>query len=213
MNIVLFGPPGAGKGTQSALLIEKLKMSHISTGDILRKAIKQGTKLGNEAKSYMDNGKLVPDHVVIGLIDELFGDITPKNYIFDGFPRTTPQAMALDELMPKKGTAIGKAVFLDVSRDLLIARLSGRRVCNDCGATYHIENHPPKVKGVCDKCGRSNIVQRSDDKEEAIKTRLNEYDRGTAPLKDYYVKQNKYVSVDGAGSTEQVFERIKSYLV
>ncbi|MEK6554511.1 MAG: adenylate kinase, partial [Bdellovibrionota bacterium] len=195
MNILLFGPPGAGKGTQSAFLVEDLKMKHISTGDMLRAAIKNKTKLGLEAQGFINAGNLVPDDVVIGMVEEVFGELGGKSFILDGFPRTTPQAQALDQLLVKTGKELKKAVFLVVPHDALISRLSGRRVCKNCGATYHVDAKPPKQAGICDNCGKNEIYQREDDKAEAISTRLETYDKNTRPLKDFYQKQGRLLEV------------------
>jgi adenylate kinase len=212
MNILLFGPPGAGKGTQSAFLVEDLKMKHISTGDMLRAAIKNKTKLGLEAKGHMDGGNLVPDDVVIGMVEEEFRGLGGKSFILDGFPRTTPQAQALDQLLLKTGKELKKAVFLTVPTDVLVSRLSGRRTCRSCGAVYHIESKPPK-NGVCETCGSSDIYQREDDKAEAIRTRLSVYDKNTSPLKDFYHKQGRLLEVDGTGEVAAVYSRIKKVIV
>lgn len=211
MNIVLFGPPGAGKGTQSALLVEKMKMKHISTGDILREAVKNQTPLGIQAKSVMDAGKLVPDEVIIGMVDEVLKGLKNQNFILDGFPRTTPQAEALERLLKAGGMQIGKALFLEVPREDLLRRLSGRRVCQSCGATYHVDTKPSKTEGVCDVCGGA-VVQRKDDHESVIGTRLEAYDTSTMPLKKYFAQQGKLSEVDGVGSTEEVYKRLTSQM-
>mgnify|MGYP001594870524 CR=1 FL=1 len=213
MNILLFGPPGAGKGTQSAFLVEDLKMKHISTGDMLRAAIKNKTKLGLEAQGFINAGNLVPDDVVIGMVEEVFGELGGKSFILDGFPRTTPQAQALDQLLVKTGKELKKAVFLVVPHDALISRLSGRRVCKNCGATYHVDAKPPKQAGICDNCGKNEIYQREDDKAEAISTRLETYDKNTRPLKDFYQKQGRLLEVDGTGDVTAVYDRIKKVIV
>lgn len=209
MNILLFGPPGAGKGTQSAFLVEDLKMKHISTGDMLRSAIKNKTKLGLEAQVFIDQGQLVPDQVVIGMVEEEFKALGDQEFILDGFPRTTPQAEALDRLLVKTGQELKKALFLTVSNEVLISRLSGRRTCRACGAVYHIETKPPKKEGVCDSCGSREIYQRADDQADAIRTRLEVYDRNTSPLKDYYRGQGRLVEIDGTGEVTEVYSRIK----
>lgn len=211
MNIVLFGPPGAGKGTQSALLVERMKMRHISTGDILREAVKNQTPLGIQAKSVMDAGKLVPDDVIIGMVDEVLKGLKGQSFILDGFPRTTPQAEALERLLESGGLKIGKALFLEVPRQDLLRRLSGRRVCQSCGAVYHMDSKPSKTEGVCDVCGGA-VVQRKDDHESVIGTRLEAYDSSTAPLKKYFASQAKLSEIDGVGSAEDVFKRLASQL-
>ncbi len=210
MNILLFGPPGAGKGTQSALLIKKKAMRQISTGDLFRAAIKGGTPLGLEAKSYINEGKLVPDSVTIGMVrEELSKHRGP--FILDGFPRNVAQAEALEVLLNELKISVDRAIFLEVPNAYLLGRLTGRRVCKTCGATYHIEAKPPKAKGVCDVCG-GPVIQRDDDKEEVIKTRLEAYEESTKPLKDYYQVKGQLVTVDGTGSTEDVFGRIDRVL-
>lgn len=210
MNIVIFGAPGAGKGTQSALLVEKLGMFHISTGDLFRAAIKNQTDLGKKAKTYMDRGDLVPDEIVIGMVEEVFSRLNGKNFILDGFPRTTAQAEALEKMLAKHSKQIGKALFLKVSNDLLLSRLTGRRTCGDCGAVYHVTVKPPQKQGVCDECGGSKIYQREDDKEAVIANRLEAYNKNTAPLVDYYKMAGKYLEIDGVGETELVFNKLKS---
>lgn len=206
MNIILFGAPGAGKGTQSSLLIEKAGMKQISTGDLFRAAIKNKTELGQKAQAFMDKGQLVPDSIVIGMVEEVL-ESGVRNFILDGFPRTVAQGEALEELLKKKNLTIGKAIFLEVSRDVLERRLTGRRVCKNCGAVYHIESKPTKVPGVCDNC-QGEVIQRNDDKAEVIKTRLQTYDEYTSPLKEYYKKAGKFVEVDGNRDPGQIFTEI-----
>lgn len=210
MSIILFGAPGAGKGTQSALLVEKLGMTQISTGDLFRAAIKNKTELGVKAQSYMDKGQLVPDSIVIGMVEEVLKSGV-KNFILDGFPRTVPQAEALDELLKKLHLSVSKAIFLEVPREELMSRLTGRRVCKNCGAVYHIVNKPSKTEGICDNCG-GQVVQRNDDKTEVVGARLDVYDQYTSPLKDYYTKAHKYVEVNGNRDTEAVFSDIKKLI-
>jgi adenylate kinase len=211
LNLIFFGPPGAGKGTQSALLIERFNMKHISTGDLFRAAIKKQTALGREAKSYMDAGKLVPDSVTIGLVEEVLKTLDGQSFILDGFPRTVVQAEALEILMSKLNLRIDKSLFLEVPHALLLGRLTGRRVCKNCGATYHIESKPTAKPGVCDVCG-GEVVQRADDKEDVIRTRLEAYETSTRPLKDYYKTKGPFVVVDGTGTSEEVFQRIAKAL-
>ena len=208
MNLVLFGPPGAGKGTQSAYLIERKGFSHISTGDLLREAIKAQSALGLEAKKLMDQGQLVPDAVVIGLVKEKVAARPTGSFIFDGFPRTAAQANALDEMLKGFGNPVKKALFLEVAQDRLLGRLTGRRVCQKCGHTFHIESKPPQKAGVCDICG-GEVIQRPDDKEEVISKRLEAYEKSTAPLKEYYADQGKFVSIDGDGPVEEVYRRLE----
>lgn len=207
-NVVLFGPPGAGKGTQSSFLIERHGFAHISTGDLLREAIKAQTALGLEAKKIMDQGQLVPDQVVIGLVREKLESRPNGSFIFDGFPRTSTQAEALDALLEKLGNPVKKAIFLEVDPVLLTSRLTGRRVCQKCGAVYHIASKPSQVEGKCDVCG-GELIQRPDDKEEVISKRLEAYEKSTAPLKTYYQNQGKFVSVDGEGAVEEVYGRLE----
>ncbi|MCB0342953.1 MAG: adenylate kinase [Bdellovibrionales bacterium] len=211
MNILLFGPPGAGKGTQSSMLVEKMGMSHISTGDLFRHAIKNKTPLGLEAQSYTDKGDLVPDSVVIGMVDEVVRGLEGKGFILDGFPRTVPQAKALDEMLEKYSLKVDKALFLEVPEEQLVARLSGRRVCKDCGAVYHAQTHPPKAEGVCDQCG-GDVVQRTDDQEEAVRHRLKVYKNSTEPVKVFYQERDSLVEVDGTGDVMAVFGRLESQL-
>jgi adenylate kinase len=212
LNIVLFGPPGAGKGTQSALLVEQRRMKHISTGDLFREAVKNQTALGLKAKSFMDSGQLVPDEVVIGMVEEVLGKLGNQSFILDGFPRTPPQAAALDELLKKLDKNVGKAVFLEVPRQDLMRRLTGRRVCTSCGAVYHVDSKPSKADGICDACG-GQVVQRKDDHEEVIGTRLEAYDKSTAPLKQYFAKSGILAEVNGTGTAEEVYRRLDAQLV
>jgi adenylate kinase len=211
LNIVLFGPPGAGKGTQSALLVEKKQMRHISTGDLFREAVKNQTALGVKAKSYMDAGQLVPDEVVIGMVEEVVAKLGHQSFILDGFPRTVPQANALETLLAKSGHSIDKAVFMEVPREDLMRRLTGRRVCSSCGAVYHIDSKPSKKEGVCDVCG-GQVVQRKDDHASVIGTRLEAYDKSTSPLKQYYADKGAYAEINGIGTTEEVFGRLETEL-
>ena len=193
MNLILLGAPGAGKGTQAEVICNTLHIPAISTGNILREAIKNETALGMEAKSYMDGGKLVPDEIVINILKErLKEDDCQNGFILDGFPRTVPQAEALDQM----GVVIDRVVDLEVPDDKIMARLSGRRVCEKCGSSYHVLYKPTKVEGVCDRCG-GKTVQRKDDAPETIKERLEVYHAQTEPLKDYYKKTGKLVVVEG----------------
>lgn len=211
MNIILFGPPGAGKGTQSALLVEQMKMNHISTGNLLRSAVSEKTALGLKAKSFMDSGKLVPDEVVIGLVEDILQKSGSQGFILDGFPRTAPQAEALEGLFKRLKIDLKKVVFLEVDKSILLKRLTGRRVCEKCGAVYHIESNRPKVDGQCDKCG-SQLVHRSDDSENVISQRLVAYETSTSPVKEFYKKRELLVEVDGSGEAKAVFDRIKKAL-
>ncbi len=212
MNIVLFGPPGAGKGTQSALLVERLNMRHISTGDLFREAMARQTELGQKAKAFVDSGRLVPDEVVIGMVEEVVERLNGQSFILDGFPRTVPQAESLKKLLAKHRMPVGKVVFLEVPRADLLKRLAGRRVCTKCGAVYHVISKPPRRESVCDACG-GEVVQRKDDKEDVIRTRLEAYDKSTSPVKDYYRKAGQLVEVEGTGEAETVFSRIQEHFV
>jgi adenylate kinase len=212
MRLVFLGAPGAGKGTQAKKLVEKYKIPQISTGDILRAAVAAGTPLGKEAKSYMDKGELVPDSVVIGLVKERIAQDDCKNgYILDGFPRNTAQAEVLDKVLSEMKAPLGAAVDVDVDRDILMKRLTGRRTCKGCQQMYNIYFSPPKKSGICDKCG-GELFQRDDDKEETIKRRLDVYDAQTAPLMDYYKKKGILKSVMGTGSIDEIFSKVCSVI-
>jgi len=211
LNIILFGPPGAGKGTQSALLVERNQMRHISTGDLLREAVKSQTTLGVQAKSFMDAGQLVPDEVVIGMVGEVLQGLKGQGIVLDGFPRTVPQAEALEVLLKKHGVKVGKAVFLEVPRGELLSRLTGRRICLSCGALYHVETRPTTQEDICDVCG-GQVVQRKDDHEDVIRTRLEAYDKSTSPLKKYFSERGTLLEVEGTGSAEEVYRRLNSQL-
>lgn len=208
MRLVLLGAPGAGKGTQAKKLIEKYDIPQISTGDLLRAAVAAGTPLGKEAKSYMDKGELVPDSVVLGMVEErLKQDDCKKGYILDGFPRNVAQAEALDKMLNGLGMSLDAALSVDVPFDDLMKRLTGRRTCKSCGQMYNIYFTPPKKEGVCDKCG-GELFQRDDDKEETIKKRLEVYNSQTAPLIEYYGKKGILKSVNGTGSIDDIFSNI-----
>lgn len=211
MNLLLFGPPGAGKGTQSALLVEQMGMYHISTGNLFREAVAKKSPLGMKAKEYMDQGGLVPDEVTIGLVAEVLSELSGRHFILDGFPRTVPQAEALDALLKAMSLRLDKAVSFEVPREDLTRRLSGRRVCTKCGAVYHVDSKPTKVAGVCDTCG-SAVVQRKDDQEEVIKARLEAYDKSTAPVKEFYSKKGSLTEIQGTGTEKEVFERLQASL-
>lgn len=211
MNIILFGAPGAGKGTQSALLVERLNMRHISTGDLFRAHVKEATSLGTAAKAYMDAGKLVPDEIVLGMVEDVLKDLGSQSFILDGFPRTAPQADALQAMLMNYNLEIKKALFLEVPNESLMSRLTGRRVCSNCGASYHVQAKPPAKAGVCDLCG-GKVEQRKDDQEDVIRTRLEAYERSTAPLKEYFAKKGQFVSVMGMGETEDVYKRLVAHL-
>ncbi|WP_458700325.1 adenylate kinase [Sulfurospirillum sp. 1307] len=204
MNLMVFGAPGAGKGTQAKYLIEKYGIPQISTGDILRAAIADNTSMGLEAKKYMDEGKLVPDSTIIGIIkDRLSQDDCKKGFILDGFPRTLPQAKALDELMNELGIKLDKVISLDVPDELIVGRITGRRVCKDCGASFHVEFNPSKKENICDYCGGELIV-RKDDNAETVKSRLEAYHAQTAPLFDFYKQKGVMVEIDGTKDVEEV---------
>jgi len=208
MKLVLLGPPGAGKGTQSVRLAQHFAIPQISTGDILRKAVKDKTKLGSLAKKYMDSGTLVPDEVVIGIIRERIIEPDCKNgYILDGFPRTIAQAEALDEMLERIGTQVDHVVNISVGDKEIIKRLAGRRTCISCGAGYHILFDPPKQEGVCDRCG-GKLIQRDDDKEETIRARLKVYQQQTEPLIAYYKGKHLLHSIPGEGNMEEIFSAI-----
>lgn len=212
MKIVMLGAPGAGKGTQADKIAEKFGLPHISTGDIFRKNIKEGTELGKEAKSYMDAGKLVPDELTVRLLlDRVKNDDCAKGYILDGYPRTIPQAEALDKELEKLGEKIDYAINVDVPDENIINRMSGRRACLKCGATYHLKYVPPKKDGVCDECG-SELVIRDDDKPETVKNRLAVYHEQTQPLIEYFEKQGVLHTVDGTTDAGDVFKAIEQIL-
>jgi adenylate kinase len=212
MRLVLLGAPGAGKGTQAKKLIETYGIPQISTGDILRKAVADGTPLGKEAKSYMDKGELVPDSVVIGLVKERIAqDDCKKGYILDGFPRNNAQAEVLDKVLAEMGAPLDTALSVDVEKDVLMKRLTGRRTCRKCQQMYNIYFSLPKKEGVCDKCG-GELFQRDDDKEETIRKRLDVYDAQTAPLMEYYKKKGIVKSVAGTGSIDEIFKQVCSKL-
>ncbi len=209
MRLILLGPPGAGKGTQAARLVKHFEIPQISTGDILRKAVKDGTELGTLAKQYMDKGELVPDEVVIGIIrDRLMEPDCQKGYILDGFPRTIAQAEALDGMLEEMGIRIDHVVNISVADEEIIKRLTGRRTCSECGAGYHILFDPPKQEGICDKCG-GKLIQRDDDKEETIRARLDVYRHQTEPLIRYYEDKGLVRTIPGEGDMEEIFSAIR----
>lgn len=208
MRLILLGPPGAGKGTQAKMLKEELQIPQISTGDILRQAVKDNTELGIRARTFMDAGQLVPDDVVIGLIKERIKQADcEKGFILDGFPRTIVQAEKLSETLSEVGLAIDKVVDLEVDAEEVIGRLTGRSTCPDCGGMFHQQSRPPKVAGVCDGCG-GTLAQRQDDNEETILKRLVVYQESTAPLKEFYRKQGNLKTVTARGSVENIFSRV-----
>ncbi|MFR3730135.1 adenylate kinase [Lacrimispora sp.] len=212
MKIIMLGAPGAGKGTQAKKISEKYQIPHISTGDIFRFNIKEGTELGRKAKGYMDQGALVPDELTIGmLIDRIQKEDCSGGYVLDGFPRTIPQAESLKKAISEMGQKIDFAINVDVPDENIIQRMSGRRACISCGATYHIVYNPSKVAGVCDVCG-AELVLRDDDKPETVKKRLSVYHEQTQPLIDYYEKDGALVNVDGTQELSKVFSDIVSIL-
>ena len=212
MKIIMLGAPGAGKGTQAQMIADKFNIPHISTGDIFRANIKNGTELGKKAKEFMDKGLLVPDELTVQLLlDRVANDDCKNGYVLDGFPRTIPQADVLDAELTKLGDKVDFAVNVDVPDENIVRRMSGRRACLKCGATYHIEHIPPKKEGICDKCG-SELVQREDDKPETVQNRLSVYHEQTQPLIDYYDKKNILKTVDGTKDMQEVFNEIVKIL-
>jgi adenylate kinase len=208
--VILFGPPGSGKGTQGKMIAEEIGIPHIATGDIMRQAISDGTELGLKVKEFVGKGLLVPDEIVIQIIEErLKKDDTKNGFILDGFPRTIPQAVALDELFQKINIQNYKVICLDVPDEEIVKRISGRRTCKNCQAVYNIYFNPPKVDGICDVCGGELFI-REDDKEEKVKKRLEVFREQTLPLIDYYQKKGKkIIKVNGVGSVDEIKERIK----
>ena len=212
MNLILLGPPGAGKGTQAAKIIEKYNIPHISTGDIFRKNISEGTRLGKKAKEYMDKGELVPDSLVIEIAtDRLTEDDCKNGFLLDGFPRTVEQAVALDAFLGENGKKIDHVLDIDVPKEELMTRLIGRRVCKNCGATYHVTNMPPKIEGICDKCG-GELMQRADDTESTVENRIEVYNKQTKPLLNYYDKLGNIAHLDGSIGLEKLFAQIVGIL-
>lgn len=212
MYILLMGPPGAGKGTQAEKLIREYGIPQISTGDMFRAAVKSGTALGKEAKSYMDKGALVPDSVTVGIVKErLAQDDCKKGWILDGFPRTTAQASALDAILHDLGIQLTAVLDFNVNRDDLVKRVSGRLVCRQCGASFHKEFRPPKQEGVCDNCG-GELYQRADDNEMTVRERLAVYDTSTKPLIDYYKVSGRYYEINGDQSMDKVFADVQAAL-
>lgn len=213
MNILLMGLPGAGKGTQAEKIVAHYNIPHISTGDMFRAAIKNETPLGVEAKSYMDKGELVPDDVTNGIVKErLAQDDTNKGFLLDGFPRTLAQANALDEILTQLGKQVDAVINIDVNPAILQARLTGRIICRACGATYHKLNNPPKVEGVCDKCGSTDFYQREDDKPETVENRIQINLKQAQPLLDYYSNKNVLFNVNGEDDIDVVFEKVKQII-
>jgi adenylate kinase len=210
MRLILLGPPGAGKGTQAKMLSERFGIPQISTGDILRKAVSNNTKLGKQAKVVMDDGQLVPDEIVIGLIKEkIREEDCSRGFILDGFPRTIVQAEKLGETLKEMNLAINTVIDFEVNHQELIERLTGRRSCSNCGAMFHDETRQPKKPGICDGCGHE-LYQRPDDNRETIIKRLDVYEKETAPLKEFYRKQGNLKSLEGRGSVEEIFSQVCS---
>ena len=212
MKIIMLGAPGAGKGTQAKMIAEKYGIPHVSTGDIFRANIKNGTELGMEAKKYMDEGKLVPDELTVKiLLDRVAQADCANGYVLDGFPRTIPQAEVLDQALTELNDAIDFAINVDVPDENIVKRMSGRRACLSCGATYHIEHIPPKQEGICDKCGQA-LVLRDDDKPETVLNRLKVYHDQTQPLIDFYSNKGVLKTVDGTVDSKDVFAAIVAIL-
>lgn len=212
LRTILLGPPGAGKGTQADKIVEKYNIPHISTGDIFRDNIKNGTELGKKAQEYMNKGELVPDDLVIEIAtDRLLKGDCKNGFLLDGFPRTVYQAEKLDAFLEAHGQKLDKVLDLEVGEDLLMVRLTGRRVCKACGASYHVVNIPPKKEGICDKCG-GELIQRPDDNAETAKNRIDVYNEQTRPLVDYYEKAGNLARIDGATPLEETFKDIVAVL-
>lgn len=212
MKIIMLGAPGAGKGTQAKMIADKYSLPHVSTGDIFRANIKNGTELGMEAKKYMDQGLLVPDELTVKiLLDRVSQGDCKNGYVLDGFPRTIPQAEVLDKALAELGESIDYAIDVDVPDENIITRMSGRRACLSCGATYHIAHVPPKKEGICDRCGKE-LVLRDDDKPETVKNRLKVYHDQTQPLIDFYTGKGVLKTVDGTQDMQDVFGAIVSIL-
>lgn len=212
MNTILMGLPGAGKGTQAELIVERYHIPHISTGDMFRQAVKEGTPLGLKAKEYMDQGLLVPDDVTVGIVKErLAKPDTEKGFLLDGFPRTVPQAIALDETLNELRKSIDAVIHIEVPLEVLIRRLTGRRICKSCGATYHLIYHPPAREGICDRCG-GELYQRADDNAETVEKRLTVNLEQTKPLLQYYGEKGILYSIDGEKDIEEVYRMIEDVL-
>lgn len=212
MRVILLGPPGAGKGTQAVRLVERWGIPHISTGDILRANVREGTPLGQEAKRYMDAGDLVPDDVIVGMVgDRLAEPDAATGFLLDGFPRTVPQARALEALVNERGTPIDVVLRLVVDQDDVVTRLTGRRTCADCGRIFHVETDPPSEEGRCDDCG-GDIVQRDDDREEVVLNRLEVHRTQTAPLEDFYFERGVLRDISAVGAVDEVTARAVAVL-
>lgn len=209
MIIILLGAPGVGKGTQGSLISKQFAIPQISTGDILRNEVKKSTELGKQAKNFMDKGELVPDDIIIGMMENrIKADDCSNGFILDGFPRTVEQADALGRMLDKNNLELNCSLLIDVPEDVIIERLTGRRVCPNCGEVYHLKYNPPKNDNVCDKCG-TKLIQRDDDKKETVKNRLDVYNRSTAPLINYYERKGKLIKINGMGNIDQIFDSVK----
>lgn len=210
MNIILLGPPGAGKGTQAKQLEEQFNLVQLSTGDMLREEVKAGTALGQTAKKIMDAGELVPDDLIIAMISDRIDQAKGKNgVILDGFPRTTPQAEALDQMLAEKNIQLDHVIQIEIAEDIIVARLSGRFGCAKCGAGYHDEFKQTQKEGVCDECGSTEFIRRSDDNPETVRNRLAAYEKQTAPILPYYAAKGTLQKVDGLGEIEEVYHRVE----
>jgi len=212
MKLIMLGPPGAGKGTQAQKICEDYNTVQISTGDILREEVSNNTELGQKAKKYMDKGELVPDAVILGMMEKkLFGENAPEGYILDGFPRTVPQARGLDHLYAEHNEELDAIIVMDVDKEIIVKRLTARRVCKNCNKVYNLLFMPPEEDGVCDECG-GELIQRDDDKEETVLNRLEVYQEETAPLIDYYSGTGKLKKVKSDGTPDEVYDNIKEVL-
>lgn len=212
MRLVLLGPPGAGKGTQASAIVSKYSIPHISTGDIFRANIKNGTELGKQVEAYMNKGLLVPDELVVSIVkDRLTKEDCKNGFLLDGFPRTVNQAEALDKELKDMNIKLDKVINIEVGKEILIERAIGRRICKNCGATYHVKFNPPKAENICDKCG-GELYQRDDDKVETVEKRIKVYHEQTQPLIDYYKDKGLLLNLDGTKSIEEVFNEIVASL-
>jgi len=208
LRLVLLGPPGAGKGTQASAIVKKYNIPHISTGDIFRENIKQGTELGKKAKEYIDKGLLVPDDIVVSIVkDRILEEDCKNGFLLDGFPRTLNQGEALDDELSQMNLKLDKVININVEKEVLIERTIGRRICKDCGATYHIKFNPPVKEGICDNCG-GKLYQRDDDTQETVEKRIEVYQKQTKPLIDYYTKKGLILNVDGTKKISEIFDEI-----